>query len=1319
MCGIAGTVFNRNYSNGIEVYASHLFEALNQFKLGELSSNGLLELTWKYKSNINFIRFCKISDERVLIRSFCNSVKSLVKLNQKELHNIDKSISNDAYKKAILDVQNLLDVDWFLSVETPNCLRSIEYLADNKISLLSDEIIIFYKDLIKVIGAIDNRLELRGRDSFGISVVINTNDSNFEGVKKDSYEKKSESFCFIENKKLYSLSFAFRVSNSIGSLGENAQGIRKLIKKSNNFKNLLSHNKFESATIMAHTRWASVGDVNLENTHPLTYTKIEEDEKKINISSILNGDIYNYKEIIKNAKSMGSFSIDEGLYTTDCAAIPAFLIDGQDLDLKKISKISNNLNGSFVIGIQHSSLPSEILLLKKGIQGLYLGFSYDGIMFASDVYGLVESCRFFTTVESDYSISISADKIGDALNPNISLWNNKIDEFSQINSSDLKVTNITTRDIDKKGYPHFLEKEIFETADIVTRTVSNYIQPKKSYDIDSLKQAIAVNGSQIPEYIISNLVNREINKIIITGMGTCYTAAVAISMFMRARLKELIPSILVEPHIASEGSAFYIQPNMQDTLVIVVAQSGTTVDTNVYVQMAKTRGAMSLAIANKREGDVTFIVDGTLYTGDGRDIEIAVPSTKTYSAHVILGYILTIFLASNLAKKPKHKQLLFNDIENLREAGSLINKSLKLLDDKALLNRAALKGCAHDSWFIVRDQTSNSVCAEEIRIKYSENCYQSVSSLTIAELQNAQIKNSFIILITEGNTRLISKEIIDLIQLNNSLVIISTGLEISNDLLRHKLFKKIIFLGMPKSKEYFAFLPTILAGQVLSYHQALVLDDRKNFFIDLEASLGSKKEIYDVMSKYYKKFVEKNFKQGFTLLDFNELQRLLKNYIKEGLNKHSNLYQELLLHLNKMMLNSRRTIDTIKHQAKTITVGSVRAESESGLMSNQFSNQQNPHQVNDSNLLNLIINSFECGGKNQLPLFDERYSETLISYEGIDEAFAYNISNILNDISIQNNKDPNIKLARHYDSPSKQKSSSSFWIILSEHNIDKNNSFLRYLSDDQYVIFNFSEYHFGNLLEGHFFLSNIMKSDYRKSLWSLFLGLYLCKKWLIPNILKIKPDHPTSIKILFEIKRQLNSLIYGVEKVVNSPELSSSLKHAFRVFLIRKNWKCIGSGVNFNIAKFTAKKITKKFRSSCAFDVLENHKHIDISAESAIIIFVANIWKQSYQDDAYSEIAKLTAHNNIPIIITNEGDERFDNMSLNLTNDTFEDINLSVPIIKIAKVGSLYTFPLSVLVLERFVEEINKFTNVKNKDEKYQMFMQSPEWEYLNENIWQ
>ena len=72
----------------------------------------------------------------------------------------------------------------------------------------------------------------------------------------------------------------------------------------------------------------------------------------------------------------------------------------------------------------------------------------------------------------------------------------------------------------------------------------------------------------------------------------------------------------------------------------------------------------------------------------------------------------------------------------------------------------------------------------------------------------------------------------------------------------------------------------------------------------------------------------------------------------------------------------------------------------------------------------------------------------------------------------------------------------------------------------------------------------------------------------------------------------------------------------------------------------------RSLKRSCAFDILENHKHIDISAESNIIIFIANIHTQGYQNDAFSEIQKIISHNNVPIIITNLEDNRFSNLRL-------------------------------------------------------------------------
>ena len=99
-----------------------------------------------------------------------------------------------------------------------------------------------------------------------------------------------------------------------------------------------------------------------------------------------------------------------------------------------------------------------------------------------------------------------------------------------------------------------------------------------------------INKSQIPEIIIKKLKQKEIKKIIITGMGTCYTAGVAISNYMREILNNINKEVIVETTIASEGSGFYLDPDMSDTLVIVIAQSGTTIDTNVYVKKLKKEG---------------------------------------------------------------------------------------------------------------------------------------------------------------------------------------------------------------------------------------------------------------------------------------------------------------------------------------------------------------------------------------------------------------------------------------------------------------------------------------------------------------------------------------------------------------------------------------------------------------------------------------------------------------------------------------------------------------------------------------------------------
>ena len=83
------------------------------------------------------------------------------------------------------------------------------------------------------------------------------------------------------------------------------------------------------------------------------------------------------------------------------------------------------------------------------------------------------------------------------------------------------------------------------------------------------------------------------------------------------------------------------------------------------------------------------------------------------------------------------------------------------------------------------------------------------------------------------------------------------------------------------------------------------------------------------------------------------------------------------------------------------------------------------------------------------------------------------------------------------------------------------------------------------------------------------------------------------------------------------------------------NLKFIGGDANFTAAQYLANKVSKSLNISCAFDSLENHKHIDMSAEPNLIILIANIYDSGYLSDAYAEIDKFNSHNNFPFIVTN------------------------------------------------------------------------------------
>lgn len=1315
MCGIAGTIYSNNYLPGIEVIPEDLFSLLDKIEEGNAEASELLDLAWKYKSNINFLRYCKSYSEQKEIDSLCKKIFHYSGEKKKELPLIDKSSSIELYKEKVNEWENLVDANWFLSEELNKTTTLIETLSNSSLADLADAALILFRDITKIIHAIDNRLELRGRDSFGLSISVTSTHFNSDNKIDHINEEEKESVYYTKREGLETYSFVFKACSSIGGLGDNANELKRLISKNHFFIHLIKDCQVEAATIMGHTRWASIGEVNYANTHPVTLVDSSFADATFHTQTILNGDIYNYKNIISDIKNKYDLSTDDSLITSDCLAAAASLLGENNLTLERAARMSSDFTGSFAIGVQHSSCPEKVFLVKKGIQGLYLGFSYDGVLFASDVYGLVENCRYFVPVESDMAFELSANDLSSAQDLKINILNLHNNSYSKLKYEDLKITNITTRDIDKKNYKHFLEKEIYETRDIVERTLNSYLQPEKYISNESLSSAINISESQVPAFIVEKLKNREIKKVVITGMGTCYTAAVAISMYMRSALKIFIPDILVEPHIASEGSAFYLEDNMQDTLVIVIAQSGTTVDTNVYVQMAKDRGADSLAIANKREGDVTFIVDGTSYIGEGRDIEVAVPSTKTYTAQVVLGYIISLYLACNLAQSGSEKKRLRKDLANLRNLVNLIEDSFNTIENYSDFDKISNNALKYNSWYVLRDASTNSVCADEIRIKYSENCYHSVASITLSDAESLSVNNSFLTLITEDKISSLASRIKNLILRGNIITVISINGGESTKLQEYIDAGSLYLLQMPSSDKYFSFIPTILAGQFMSYFQAIELDKRTKYFTDLVDSLDSKEEFLESISRAGEALKAGYLNQGYCVNDLDKLHNNLEDYIRSDKSNKEAL-SNLKESTNRLAMLSRRTIDTIKHQAKTITVGAVRGSSEDNdrlYSSTLFTGAEQLESQVYIDSFEKLIDELALSFPIDIGFDLVENKELVLGYEGIDESLAYNVINHIKEYSRQIKSPQKIRLAQSYDYENQDDNDYKNWIFLTDGE-KSHTSF----PEGRPLIFDFNLWKPSNNISTYFNLTKESGSDINKSVWSFLLGLFLSRRLSFLNSSNIQKADTLIQKVDFDSLREINSLINALDHVEHSEPIKSQIAYASKAFMTRKNWKCIGSGSNYNIAKFSSKKLTKEMERACAFDVLENHKHIDMSAEASIFVFIAGIWKHGYQEDAISEIQKMIAHNSLSIIVTSEDDNRFDSFSLGILDENGNLKEMSVPTIKLPRVALEYAFPLNVLLLEKITANMKNLFQSQNTSLAQKVSMVNTSLELANANLW-
>ena len=375
---------------------------------------------------------------------------------------------------------------------------------------------------------------------------------------------------------------------------------------------------------VGHTRWATHGEPNYINSHPHT-------SEQGKIALVHNGIIENYVEI-------KDFLISRGVHfcsDTDTEVVAQlleyyYLISG-DL-LGSVYKVLDRIEGAYALGILCADMPDTFIAARKDAP-LLLGYGEGCNFIASDVTAIIKHTRDISYMDDGEVAVVTADEIHvfDALGQPVEKQHSYVDW-------DVSAA-------EKGGYAHFMFKEIMEQPEAVRKTISPRIK-NKLIEFEEL--------SLSDEYIAS------LSKIFIIACGSSYH----VGMVGRYNLERLLRKP-VEVMLASEFR--YADPLVDEhTLVVVISQSGETLDTMAALREAKSLGARILSIVNVVGSSIARESDDVLYTWAGP--EIAVATTKAYSTQLVLLDMFGVWLAKKTGSiKPSDYALIVEELLALPE----------------------------------------------------------------------------------------------------------------------------------------------------------------------------------------------------------------------------------------------------------------------------------------------------------------------------------------------------------------------------------------------------------------------------------------------------------------------------------------------------------------------------------------------------------------------------------------------------------------------------------------------------------------------------
>jgi len=516
---------------------------------------------------------------------------------------------------------------------------------------------------------------------------------------------------------------------------------------------------------IGHTRWATHGSPSQVNAHPHATDKL---------SLVHNGIIENYAELKIFLQSKG-YLFESETDTEVAAKLIDFYYSEEKDPIAAIYSATKKLTGMYAFGIMFFDRAGEIYGVRHG-SPMVIGLADEGIYLSSDVAVFSEYTDRYVRLEEGETVRVCAHgfEVRD-------FCGNEVQK-------DILTCDISIGDSLLDGYEHYMQKEINEQPFTLKMTAES--------------TARAIEAGVIPQKLFDG------GNIHIVACGSAMHAGL-----IGAEYIEKWARMPVRVRVASEFK--YSAPILKENdVVILISQSGETADTLAALRLAKECGAYTLAVVNVKNSSIATEADKVVFTEAGS--EIAVASTKAYSAQLAVMYLLAICLAERVGKMSKSEaERLTDDL-----TCDVVRSVEKVIENSDKIKETAEKIKDADNVFFI-GRGADFFLSQEGSLKLKEISYIHSEAYPAGEL-----KHGTIALISDGTPviALITQDYLRDKMINNIKEVRARGAEVMAFVrdgidIPEGLCERVVYL--PDTEECFSSFTLVTALQLLAYHTAI------------------------------------------------------------------------------------------------------------------------------------------------------------------------------------------------------------------------------------------------------------------------------------------------------------------------------------------------------------------------------------------------------------------------------------------------------------------------------------------------------------------